>query len=399
MKAVHDGQLDLENPTFAQEMSDCLGCLACVSACPAGVEYGGLLEAARDQLQRRRRKELPWPLRKLEDRVFHLFERPALLRFAAKALMLYQRLGLERMVKLSGVLKRLPSPLAELHGMLGPLPLRFSSQSLPRELEPVGPERHRVGFIFGCVMDVMFAAENEATVRVLQQNGCRVVIPAEQGCCGALHAHSGRLEGARALARKMIDIFEKTGVEYVVINSAGCGNCLKNYGHLLEGDPVYADRAHHFESRVKDIHEILELLSYRRPTRKFSQAFTYHDACHLAHGQGVREAPRNLCRELTNDYRELTNADRCCGSAGTYNITHFDTALELLERKIDDILATGAEIVGVANPGCLLQIRYGLKRRGAKVRAEHPVVLLDEAYRHSGDYGFSGKTQNSKLSV
>lgn len=391
IKAVHEGRLDLEDPTFSQEMSDCLGCLACVSACPAGVEYGGLLETARDQLERRRRKELPWFQRKLEDAVFYLFERPALLRFAGKALVLYQRLGLERLVKSSGLLKRLPSPIAELHDMLAPLPLRFSSEALPKELAAMGEERHRVGFIFGCVMDVMFSTENEATVRVLRRNGCRVIVPSTQGCCGALHAHSGRLEGARELARRMIDIFEEAKVRYVVINSAGCGNCLKSYGHLLQDDPAYATKARDFDARVKDIHELFDLLPFERPTRNLNRALTYHDACHLAHGQGVREAPRKLCRELSDDYRELPNSDRCCGSAGTYNVTHFDTALELLEKKVDDILATGAEVVGVANPGCLLQIRYGLQRRGAPVRAAHPVVLLDEAYRLAGEYEVPAK--------
>lgn len=381
MKAVHDGALDIDNPTFAQEMNDCLGCLACVSACPAGVEYGGLLEAARDQLQRRREKKLPWLMQRAEDLVFQLFEKPALLRFFGKALMLYQRLGLESLVNKSGILHRLPSPIAELHDMLWALPLRFSSQELGAELEPVGPERHRVGLIFGCVMDVMFSPENLATARVLQRNGCRVMVPPSQGCCGALHAHSGRLEGARELARKLIDCFEAARVEYVVINSAGCGNCLKDYAHLLHDDPAYAQRASWFQARVKDIHEVLGLIGYQPPTRPLTRSVTYHDACHLAHGQGVREAPRNLCRTLTEDYRELPSADRCCGSAGTYNVTHFDTSMELLDKKIDDILSTGAEVVGVANPGCLLQIRYGLKRRGSNVRAEHPVVLLEEAYR------------------
>lgn len=380
MKAVHDGQLELENPTFAQEMSDCLGCLACVSACPAGVEYGGLLEAARDQLQRQQHRELPWLLGKAQDLVFGIFERLAFLRFLGKALMIYQRLGLDRLVKTSGFLKRLPSPLAELHDMLESIPSRFSSQNLSSELAPSGLERHRVGFIVGCVMDVMFSPENEATVRVLQANGCRVVVPPKQGCCGALHAHSGRLEGARALARKMIDSFEGTKVEYVVINSAGCGNCFKEYHHLLQDDPEYAEKARLFQSKVKDIHEVLELIEYQKPQAAFP-TLTYHDACHLAHGQGVRDAPRRLCRNLSEDYRELTNADRCCGSAGTYNVTHFDTSMELLDKKIEDILATGAEVVGVANPGCLLQIRYGLKKRGSNVRAEHPIVLLDEAYR------------------
>lgn len=384
MKAVNDGELELESPLFAQEMSDCLGCMACVSACPAGVQYGGLLEAARDQLQRERESKLPWWRKRLESLAFLLFERPPLLKLIGKALMLYQRLGLEQMVRRTGILKRLPAPLGELQEMLGRLPVRFSSQNLPPILAPRGEVKATVGLVLGCVMDVMFAQENEATARVLLHNGCRLVVPPSQGCCGALHAHAGRLEGARVLARQMIDLFESSGVDYVVLNSAGCGNCMKDYAHLLHEDPVYGEKAQAFVGRVKDIHELLELIDYRKPTQRKALSLTYHDACHLAHGQGVRQSPRGLCAALSDDYRELAQADRCCGSAGTYNVTHFETSMELLEGKIDDILATGAQVVGVANPGCLLQIRYGLKRRGSSVAAEHPVVLLDEAYRDEG---------------
>jgi len=167
----------------------------------------------------------------------------------------------------------------------------------------------------------------------------------------------------------------------VVLNSAGCGNCMKDYAHLLHDDPKYAERARNFVAKVKDIHELLELIDYRKPTQPLPHSLTYHDACHLAHGQGVRHSPRALCNALSADYRELHQADRCCGSAGTYNVTHFETSMELLEGKIDDILATGAEVVGVGNPGCLLQIRYGLRKRAVRVAAEHPVVLLDRAYR------------------
>lgn len=383
MRAVHEGALPLENETFAQEMSDCLGCMACVSACPAGVQYGDLLEAARDQLQRKREADLPRWRSLLERLAFLPFERLNLLRWSARALYLYQYVGLADFLERKGWLLVLPFDLGKLHGLLPKLPARFSRQNIPPVSQPLGVERMRVGFPLGCVMDVMLAKENEATVRVLSRNGCRVHAPRESGCCGALHAHAGRLETARELARAMIDSFEETQVEAVAVNSAGCGNCMKGYGHLLRDDPEYAERASLFASKVKDVSELLVELEFEKPAHPLEQSVTYHDACHLAHGQGVRLAPREICHAVSTSYRELPMSDRCCGSAGTYNVTHFETSMELLEKKIDEIESTGANLVGVANPGCLLQIQYGLRKRGLAVRAEHPSVLLDEAYHSS----------------
>lgn len=383
MRAVHEGALDLEDPTFEQEMSDCLGCMACVSACPAGVQYGDLLEAARDQLQRKRVEELPWWRNALERAAFLPFERLSLLRWSGWTLMLYQRSGLAALVERSGLLKLLPFNLGKLYGLLPQLPRRFSRQNIPPVSEPVGAQKMVVGFPLGCVMDVMLAKENEATARVLARNGCQVHAPRESGCCGALHAHAGRLETARVLARQMIDSFDGTECDAIAVNSAGCGNCMKGYGHLLHDDPAYAQKAAEFASKVKDVSELLLTLEFEKPSRPLPCSVTYHDACHLAHGQGVRVPPRQVCRTVGTSYTELPMSDRCCGSAGTYNVTHFDTSMELLEKKIDEIESTGADLVGVANPGCLLQIQYGLRQRGSKTRAEHPVVFLDEAYREA----------------
>lgn len=380
MRAVDEEQIPLESPTFAEEMDFCLGCMACVSACPAGVQYGELLEASRDQLQRKRREGLPVWRRTLEDAAYLPFEQPLLLKILARLLYLYQQSGLADLLERSGILKPLPFNLGKLHGLLPRLPRKFSSQTIAPELHPVGPVKARVALPLGCVMDVMLAKENEATARVLQTNGCQVITPPSQGCCGALHAHSGRLDGARELARKTIDQFEGLEVDVIATNSAGCGNCLKGYGHLLHDDPDYAARAAVFSAKVKDVHEVLAQVGFQPPTRPLPQSLTYHDACHLAHGQGVRVPPRQVCRAVTDDYRELPQSDRCCGSAGTYNLTHFETSMELLEKKIDEIDSTGADLVGVANPGCLLQIQYGLRQRGSRVRAEHPIVFLDEAY-------------------
>ncbi len=383
MRAVDEEQIPLESPTFAEEMDFCLGCMACVSACPAGVQYGELLEASRDQLQRKRREGLPVWRRTLEDAAYLPFEHPLLLKILARLLYLYQQSGLSDLLERSGVLRPLPFNLGKLHGLLPRLPRKFSSQTIAPELHPVGPVKARVALPLGCVMDVMLAKENEATARVLQHNGCQVLTPPSQGCCGALHAHSGRLDGARELARRTIDQFEGLEVDVIATNSAGCGNCLKGYGHLLHDDPDYAARAAVFSAKVKDVHEVLAQVGFQPPSRPLPQSLTYHDACHLAHGQGVRVPPRKVCQSVTEDYRELPQSDRCCGSAGTYNLTHFETSMELLEKKIDEIASTGAELVGVANPGCLLQIQYGLRQRGCTARAEHPVVFLDEAYQAS----------------
>jgi glycolate oxidase iron-sulfur subunit len=381
MRAVNEDQLPLDNAGFAEEMDFCLGCMACVSACPAGVRYGELLEASRDQLQRQNRPRLSWWQRTLQDLAFRVFEQPALLRAIARILYLYQRSGLAGLVERHRLLRWFPFNLQGLHGLMPSLPGRFSSSTIAPWLEPEGPIKATVGLPLGCVMDVMLARENEATARVLQRNGCRVVTPSGQGCCGALHAHAGRLEEARRLARRMIDTFEDQELDIIVTNSAGCGNCMKGYGHLLAEDPDYAARAQSFSARVKDVHEVLLEVEFTPPGEVLSKSLTYHDACHLAHGQGVRQQPREVCRAISDDYRELPQSDRCCGSAGTYNLTHFETSMRLLEQKIEEIEATGAELVGVANPGCLLQIQYGLRRRGSRVRAEHPVVFLDQAYQ------------------
>jgi glycolate oxidase iron-sulfur subunit len=381
MRAVNEGELELQSPIFAEEMDFCLGCMACVSACPAGVQYGNLLEAARDQLQRQRRPQLSWWRKAIEDGAFRLFESPWLMRLLARALYLYQRCGLARVLQASGVLRPLPFNLGKLHGLMPTLPRRFSSQTIAPQLQPEGVVKATVGLPLGCVMDVMLAKENEATARVLQRNGCRVVTPPAQGCCGALHAHAGRLEGARVLARKMIDDFEGLDLDVIAVNSAGCGNCMKGYGHLLHDDPDYAAKAARFAAKVKDVHEVLTDLDFQPPRKPLPQSVTYHDACHLAHGQGVRSQPRTVCQAVGERYFELPQSDRCCGSAGTYNLTHFETSMELLELKIDEIESTGADLVGVANPGCLLQIQYGLRQRGSSIRAEHPVVLLDQAYQ------------------
>lgn len=369
IRAVSEGDMSIESPVFQEEMSDCLGCLGCVTACPAGVQYGELLEAARDQLWRR----WPWWKRALGTAVLSVFDRPWLLQLGTRALFLYQKSGFSKLVS-----RILPGRLREFHRMLPLASWNGSRQVIPARI-PGG--RGRVGVLLGCVMDVAFVKENVATVNVLRRQGFQVEAPPDQPCCGALHAHSGRLDWARAQAKRMIATFEQHPVDWIVVNSAGCGSLMKHYDHLLKDEPAWADRAAAFSSRVRDVQEFLAEIELKPALPQVVQPLTYHDACHLAHGQAIRQAPRQLLRQLAGSgYRELAEADLCCGSAGTYNITHFDTASQLLDRKLDAIEASGALRVGVANPGCLLQIRYGLARRGSKIAAEHPVVLLDEAW-------------------
>ncbi len=372
IRAVAEGDMSVDSPVFQEEMSDCLGCLGCVTSCPAGVQYGELLEAARDQVWRR----WPWWKRALGTVVLSVFDQPWLLQAATRALYVYQKSGLASVVG-----RVLPGRWKEFHRMLPLASWNGSRQSIPART-PGG--RGRVGVLLGCVMDVAFAKENVATVSVLSRQGFQVEAPPEQPCCGALHAHSGRLDWARAQARRMIATFEKHPVDWIVVNSAGCSSLMKHYGQLLGEEPDWADRATAFSARVRDVQEFLAEIELRPALPQVVQPLTYHDACHLAHGQAIRQAPRQLLRQLAGPgYRELAEADLCCGSAGTYNITHFETASRLLDRKLDAIEASGALRVGVANPGCLLQIRYGLARRGLKIEAEHPVVLLDEAWQKS----------------
>ena len=378
MRAVDEGELPVEARIFAEEMDDCVGCLACTTACPAGVNYAHLLEQSRDQVARMRRQNWPWWKRRAVDLVFGLFEDLARLRLLARGLRLYQRSGLRWLVRKTGILHYFPSPLEELEKLLPDIPARFSSQRIP---EVTRGTRRRIGMLTGCVMDFLFSEENVATVEILCRLGHTVVTPRRQTCCGALHAHAGNLAKARELARENIAAFEQAEVELIVINSAGCGNAMKHYGQWLHDDPAWAQRARDFSARVKDL---VEVVPPEEIPLGAGPALTYHDACHLAHGQGVRDQPRELMKRISPEgFRELPEADRCCGSAGTYNIFKFDTALELLEDKIDRIQSCGAQVVAVGNPGCLLQIRYGVARRGLAVEAVHPAILLRDRLKNS----------------
>ncbi len=365
--------------TYVEHIGLCLACRACESACPSGVPYGRLIEAARVQIEAQAVR--PWHIRVLQGFVFgHLFDSPALLRAAGWLLWLYESTGMRKLIESSGLLRG----LGEL-GAIAPLTPSaeppFFFRAIGKVYPAEGERRYRVAFLAGCIANVCFARLNEATVRVLRKNGCEVVIPEGQTCCGALHVHTGRADKAREFARRNIDAVLDGGYDAIITNAAGCGSTLKEYGELLGGDPAYADRARRFAQLTKDVNEFLASIELNREMRSVSCTVTYQDSCHLAHGQRVRAAPRQLLAAVPGlTFREMALPDLCCGSAGIYNVVHSAMAGAILRKKMDAINGTGATVIATANPGCILQLRAGARLYGRGQRVAHVVELLDEAY-------------------
>lgn len=365
---------------FRQHMDNCLGCMACMTACPSGVQYNKLIEPTRAQIERHVPRNLAESiLRKL---IFATFPHPGRLRALSLPLFVYQKSGLRRLLRASGLLKLLPKRLAAMEALLPEVSGQVL-KSLPAHVQAQGTPRRRVGMLSGCVQRVFFSKVNEATVRVLAAEGCEVVIPSAQSCCGALMLHSGMENEAAALAKKMIAAFEEANVDSIVINSAGCGSTMKEYGYLLRDDPAWAERAAMFSAKCRDISEILCELEPQAPRHPLKACVAYHDACHLQHAQGVREQPRRLLSAIPQlEIAEIPEASLCCGSAGVYNLLQPDTANQLGDRKVENLLTTNADAVVSANPGCLLQIMSGMRRRGLKaVPAFHMVELVDASIR------------------
>jgi glycolate oxidase iron-sulfur subunit len=364
-------------PEYVQHIDLCLACRGCETACPSGVPYGRLIEAARAQLEPQR--ERSGIARAMRDFVFQkLLVSPSLLASAGATLYLYQASGLQKLVRASGIL-RLWKRLANLEALAPNAEAPFFFRSVGKTFPAEGKRLYRVAFLAGCIANVAFARLNEATVRVLQRNGCEVVIPEAQGCCGALHVHSGLLEDARKLAKRNVDAIVDGGFDAVITNAAGCGSTLKEYDALL-GD----ERAIQFKALVKDVTEFLASIELNRDMRELTGTVTYQDSCHLAHGQKIREAPRQLLRSIPGlTFREMPMADVCCGSAGIYNVVQNEMALSILDHKMEHVNATKADVIATANPGCLLQLRAGARLFGNGQRVLHVVELLDEAYRRS----------------
>lgn len=355
----------------------CLGCMACVTSCPSGVQYDRLIEATRAQVERRHRR--PLADRLLREAIFALFPHPRRLRLLRGPLSAYRRSGLQRLVQRSGILEQISPSLAAMESLAPPV---AAAPRLPERVEARGPRRAVVGMLTGCVQREFFPGANAATARVLATEGCDVVIPKHQGCCGALSVHNGREAEAMAYARRTIDVFEAAGVEHVVVNAAGCGSSMKEYAELLRDDPAYAERAGRFAASVRDVSEILTELGPVAVRHPLPVTVAYHDACHLGHAQGVRSQPRELLRAIPDlALREVADPEICCGSAGIYNLLNPEPARELGDRKARNVLATGAELLVTANPGCLLQVASAMERIGGRVSLAHTVEVLDTSLR------------------
>ncbi len=374
VRAAAEGRIEL-NEGFAEHLNLCLMCRACESACPSGVKYGRIAEAAR--------AEIGPPGSKLARAIANLaftqlLPFPSRLRLAARLLRLYQRSGAGR---LAG--KILPARLREMNAMLPAAPDRFFVPEA--EVFPaIGARRARVGMLGGCVMSVLFSDIDEATLRVLRKNGCEVVLPKNQVCCGALNVHNGETIAAKDMARRNIDAFLAFDLDAIAVNAAGCGAAMKEYGHLLRDDPAYAAKAERFAALVRDAGEYLFDLGFVAPAAGVEMTVTYQDPCHLAHGQKVRGQPRALLQAIPGiKLIEMNTPDRCCGSAGIYNLTHAAMSQQILEEKMRSVAASGAAAVVAPNPGCMLQLRYGARRYGPAVEVFHLMDLPDRAYGSS----------------
>jgi glycolate oxidase iron-sulfur subunit len=377
METVWEGRVDVKSDPFERHMYGCLDCRACETACPSGVEFGKLMEAARSQIEAARPRSLPERLvRMIAFRV--LLPRPAILSAFARVSVLSRRLGAAAVLRAIGR----GIPLARrLAALLDLVPDRASSHGLPARYPARGEQRGRIALFTGCVMRAAFADTNAATARVLARNGIEVVVPETQTCCGALHAHAGERNGARVLARRNITSLEALEVDAFIVNAAGCGAALKEYGWLLKDDPAWSERATRFAARVKDAGEFLADVGLSAPPGPLRARVAYDDPCHLLHGQRVREQPRALLAAIPElNVVPLAEADWCCGSAGTYNVTQPELSAKLLERKVGHIAQSGAELVVTANPGCQMQIAAGLRAARAPVTVIHLMDLLDRAY-------------------
>jgi glycolate oxidase iron-sulfur subunit len=383
MRAVADGRLGL-SPEVRSHLELCLDCRACESACPSGVQYGKIIEPFKVALQRTASAaEKASLLQRLI--LHHVFPYGPRVKAALRPARLLQRWGVLDLAERAGLARLLPPTLRRLQAMLPPL--SNAAGELPEVLPPIGPKRARVALFLGCVADALFPETTAATARVLQQNGCEVVIPRGQVCCGAIHYHSGSEAPALALARGNLAAFRASDHDAIIVNAAGCGAMLKDYGHLLSDDPrVSAGAGGHaaeeFARRVKDVSEFLVALGPIAPRHRLPLKVAYHDACHLCHGQQVRTQPRALLALIPGvELVPLEESELCCGAAGTYNLTQPEMSERLGRRKMDHIAATGAEMVVMGNVGCQLQIARKIKERGSRIRIAHTIDLLDRAYR------------------
>jgi glycolate oxidase iron-sulfur subunit len=382
MDGINTGEVPF-SAAAVQHFDSCLGCLACVTTCPSGVQYDQLIESTRAQVNRNHDRS---PMEKLvRQLIFNLFPYPDRLRLLMRPLTVYQKIGLQGWVRSMGFLNLFSPQLAAMEGMLPKLSPAAFEDRLPESTTPMGETRYRVGMLLGCVQRLFNPAVNAATLRVLAANGCEVVIPKVQGCCGALSHHQGEEDSARSFARQMIDTFEQADVAYVLVNASGCGHTMKEYGHLLQHDPQYCDRAIAFVKKVRDVQEFLVEVGFTAslsPLQTEPLSLVYQDACHMIHGQKITAQPRKLLRSIPGvKLKEPIDAALCCGSAGVYNILQPEVAAELGRQKVNHLTQTGASAIASANIGCYVQISKHLELQGKAVPVLHPMQYLDFSIR------------------
>ena len=384
MRAIADEQLEVSQ-TFADEMYFCLGCLACQTACPAGVDYTTLFEHARAEVERVGALK-SWKRSAIRHFTLKiLFMSRRRLHLLGRLLYLYQRSGLQTLSRRSFLQRLLPESLRQLE----PLTPSVQKQSTRRifraryrHKNPARPQ-YRVALLAGCIQDIAFSYVNADTICVLQENGCKVVLPEQQQCCGSLHGHNGEVESAKKLARQNIEAFAPEELDAIIVNAGGCGSHMKHYDQLLARDPDWVERSRTWSEKIRDIHEFLVEIGFRAPQVSGPpRKVTYHESCHLAHGQKVSTAPRQVLQAIPGvELVEVEEVDWCCGSAGIYNITQPEMSMQLLDRKMAHIRQTGAQVVASGNPGCTIQLGHGSQRCGVDIQVEHPVSLLATAYR------------------
>ncbi len=378
MKAVNEGRIGITDSVM-RHWDLCIQCRACEVACPSGVPYGNLIEATMQQIAERRSPSF------VNDKIAslalkRLLPNQSLLSMVIGSMRLYQRIGVQKAVRKIGLLRLLPGNMGELEGSMPDLPSEvFKARGQVYRAQ--GERRARVALLSGCVMPLVNGPQMNAVVRVLTRNGCDVTVTKAQGCCGAINSHVGDLETARQLARKNIDVFLAEDVDYVAVASAGCGSRMKEYGHLLRNDPVYAARASALSAKVRDIHELLAALPIDPPKGHLPYRVTYQDSCHLSNAQRITAAPRQLLGCIPGiEYVELSNADKCCGAGGTYTITEREFSMKVLDTKMRAVRQTDADVIATANPGCLMQLQYGAQRDGMSIEVRYITDLLDESY-------------------
>ncbi len=379
MKAVNEGRIGI-TPDVYRHWDLCIQCRACEVACPSGVPYGNLIEATMNQVERHRKTSL---LTKIVGTAAlnTVLPNQGHLDFLASGLRLYQQSGVQSAIRKTKILTVLAPSLAELE-MSSPTVSKQRFRAQGQVVPAVGERRTKVAILSGCVMPLIHGPEMNAVVRVLTRNGCEVEVTKDQGCCGAMHGHVGDLNRARSLARQNIDAFEGRGVDAIVVASAGCGSRMKEYGHLLQGDTEYAERAERFSRNVKDVHEFLVDLPFIPPTGRIDKRVTYQDSCHLANPQRITNAPRTLLKSIPGvKFVEMEKSNVCCGAGGTYTITEREFSLRVLDSKMFAVESTEAEVLATANPGCVLQLQYGTKRSNLPIEVKYVTDLLDEAYR------------------